>query len=203
MFQSQIGDAAIRDTVAAVFRNAEYNVSLKSTIGRKLGIWLQSVLDALGTAAREHPVLFKCVMWLTILTVVAIVARSAYLAYRRAALRAQAGRAGISGPGDGGPQNAWLLAQRYAASGKYTEAAHAIYWHLLQWLAQRERIILHPSKTVGDYARDLRRRSSRWFSNYREFARSYEVVIYRLGQCDRERYQRLLSLASAITQNHG
>ena len=52
----------------------------------------------------------------------------------------------------------------------------------------RARIRLHPSKTVGDYARDLRRVQSPLAPRYREFARLYEVVIYGVGTCDADRW---------------
>ncbi len=203
MFQGQLSETAIRDTVASVFRNAAFNKSLKQTLGDKLFAWINMILESLQQAAREHPFLAFCVKMLVALMVVAIIGRSIYLAYRRAQLKAQLLGYRRSGQTGDEMQDAWLVAQRFASEGKYTEAAHAIYRHLLEWLAQRESVILHPSKTVGDYARDLRARSSRVFGNYRDFARSYEVVIYGLGSCDRERYDRLLSLATAITRKNG
>jgi hypothetical protein len=56
---------------------------------------------------------------------------------------------------------------------------------------------------VGDYARELRRNSSSLFSRYREFARSYETVVYGLGTCDRERWERLDALARDIVVPRG
>lgn len=93
-----------------------------------------------------------------------------------------------------------MLAQELAARGEYTEAAHALYRALLEALARRERVRLHPSKTVGDYVRDLRQRSSSLFGRFRDFARSYETVVYGIGVCDRERYERLLALAAPIVR---
>jgi hypothetical protein len=34
---------------------------------------------------------------------------------------------------------------------------------------------------------------------YRDFARSYEVVVYGHGACDRERFEQLVQLAGALT----
>ena len=47
-----------------------------------------------------------------------------------------------------------------------------------------------PSKTAGDYVREVRRRASPIFPSLRDFARAYDIVIYGLGECDRERYER-------------
>ena len=92
----------------------------------------------------------------------------------------------------------WALAQRLAAEGRYTEAAHALYGALLARVAARVPLRLHASKTVGDYARDLRSAAPSVFAPFREFARSYEVVIYGLGTCDRPRFDGLIALAGRI-----
>jgi len=92
----------------------------------------------------------------------------------------------------------WALAQRLAAEGRYTEAAHALYGALLARVAARVPLRLHLSKTAGDYARDLRGAAPSIFGPFREFARSYEVVIYGLGTCDRPRFDGLIELAGRI-----
>lgn len=92
----------------------------------------------------------------------------------------------------------WALAQRLATEGRYTEAAHALYGALLARVAARVPLRLHPSKTAGDYARDLRGTAPTIFGPFREFARSYEVVIYGLGTCDRSRFDGLIDLAGRI-----
>lgn len=92
----------------------------------------------------------------------------------------------------------WSLAQRLAAEGLFTEAAHALYGALLARVAARVPLRLHPSKTAGDYARDLRVTAPSVFGPFREFARSYEVVIYGLGTCDRARFEGLIDLAARI-----
>jgi hypothetical protein len=106
--------------------------------------------------------------------------------------------------GESGPRwrDPWSASQQLAAAGDYTSAAHALYAALLESAARAEHIRLHPSKTVGDYVRELRVRSSSLFARFREFARSYEVVIYGVGSCDEARYQRLLALAVPIVRPH-
>jgi hypothetical protein len=97
-----------------------------------------------------------------------------------------------------GGQDPWALAQQLASEGRYTDAAHALYGALLARVAARVPLRLHPSKTAGDYARDLRGTAPSVFAPFREFARSYEVVIYGLGSCDRRRFQTLMELAGRI-----
>ena len=97
----------------------------------------------------------------------------------------------------------WALARRLAASGAYTDAAHALYEALLDRVSARVPLRLDPSKTAGDYARDLRRAAPTVFGPFREFARGYEVVIYRLGSCDQPRFQSLLELAGRIDPELG
>jgi hypothetical protein len=97
----------------------------------------------------------------------------------------------------------WALAQQLASEGRYTEAAHALYGALLARVAARVPLRLHPSKTAGDYARDLRGTAPSVFGPFREFARSYEVVIYGLGSCDQRRFQTLIELAGRIEPELG
>jgi hypothetical protein len=92
----------------------------------------------------------------------------------------------------------WVLARQLAAQSRYTEAAHALYLALLARVATRVPLRLHESKTAGDYARELRRTAPTVFTPFREFARSYEVVIYGLGECDQSRFDGLLALAGRI-----
>ena len=97
----------------------------------------------------------------------------------------------------------WADAQRLAALGDYTAAAHALYGALLNAAARGQQVRLHPSKTVGDYARELRGRRSLLFPDFRNFAGNYEVVIYDDQRCDRERYERLFQLAVPMLSTDG
>ena len=99
--------------------------------------------------------------------------------------------------------DAWAAAQQLAATGNYTAAAHALYAALLDAGARQHQLRLHPSKTAGDYVREVRRRSPPNFPIFRDFARSYELVIYGLGECNRERYERLSSIALPIVRPNG
>jgi hypothetical protein len=197
-YLTQLGDRQIADTVAAVFRGPEFvqRTIYPSWLTRALE-WIARQLGRLFSSSAESPVAYWTLVTMLALFAAAVLARALYVAYVRQTLVAGA-------PGErrargrGRSRDPWLVAQEQAARGDFTEAAHALYRALLETLARRERVRLHPSKTVGDYVRDLRRNSSAVFQRFRDFARSYEVVVYGVGACDQERYERLLALATPI-----
>ena len=205
--QAPLDPSAIRDTVAAVFQAHAYNRT--RTLGERFGEyvgrffeWLGRVLAPVRDAARSSPLVYWTLVALVVAAVVAVLARWGYVAFLRRT-SSTPGRLPVGMRGGRMAGDAWQLAQHLAAEGQFTDAAHALYRALLEATARQGEIRLHPSKTIGDYARELRARSSRLFARFRDFARSYEVVIYGLGECDRERYERLYSLAHPIVRPNG
>ena len=101
---------------------------------------------------------------------------------------------------DGDP---WNAADRCARAGEYTEAAHWLYAAFLRSLVARVGIRLHPSKTAGDYVRDLRRLNQRnALEHFLPFVRAYEIIAYRDERCDAAGYARLRELAEPARQLH-
>ena len=174
---------------------------MQSSLWGRFLRWLADLFDSVHFGVHGSPALSWAALVTLVLILVALAARAAYL-YYRSRERGFTERAGAwRGRRGGGPaRDPWALAQDLAARGAYTDAAHALYRALLEAIERRERVRLHPSKTVGDYVRDLRARSSSLFGRFRDFARSYETVVYGLGTCDRERYERLRALAAPIVQ---
>ena len=204
MQSAPLDEQAIRDTVAAVFSGSAYN---RTTILDRFWSWLLeqlgrlfSFFDPLWDEIRGSPPLTWLLLILLALMVVAVVRRT----LRTWSLAREAG--GALGWGDSSRRqrgDPWQIAQVEAARGNFTEAAHALYQALLEAAARQQELRLHPSKTVGDYVRELRAKSSAIFGRFRDFARSYETVIYGIGHCDQERYERLLSLAIPIVRPNG
>ncbi len=196
----RLGEAAVRDTIAAVFRQRDYDRSIARSMWDQLWRWVGERMGELFTALRHSPATRWVVIAVLIALGVAVVARAVYvglLSDERFGRPRRGREVGAGGRGD-----AWAEAQQLAAAGNYTDAAHALYRALLAGLARRGDVGLHPSKTVGDYGRELRRRTSPVLGRYREFARSYETVVYGVGFCDRTRYERLMALAIPIVQTN-
>jgi hypothetical protein len=200
----QIPEQTIRHVVRSVYGSSSYT---GTTLLGRLWYWARTqfvsflnwLLPRIYTLRQSPPLYWGALVLLSLLTA-AVVARWVYL--WRARTDAHAG-GGAWMPGSGGaPGDAWRAAQQLAAHGDYTAAAHALYAALLEAGARQNQLRLHPSKTSGDYVREVRRRSSPIFPSLRDFARAYEIVIYGLGECDRDRYERLLSIARPIV-THG
>lgn len=92
----------------------------------------------------------------------------------------------------------WALAQEAGAAGRFVEGAHFLYLALIEAVAHRTRISLHPAKTVGDYTRDLRRLASPDLPTFREFATVYEPIVWGTGQCDQADFDKMRSLAQSV-----
>ena len=189
----------VSDTIAAVFRQRDYDRTVIDSALDRAWRWVGERLGELVAAIRHSPAARWVVIAVLVSLGLAILGRAIYLGAigEDGGARARRGRRGA------GSHDAWADAQRLAAAGNYTSAAHALYRALLDAIAGRGDVGIHPSKTVGDYGRELRRRSSTAWNGYREFARSYETVVYGLGSCDQTRYERLLALATPLVQKDG
>jgi Domain of unknown function (DUF4129) len=201
----QIPEQTIRRTVESVFGSSLYNrTSLLSRawdwIRRLLGMFFSWLLPHFFALRRSPPLFWAVLIGITLLTA-AVIARALYVWRTRTALRL-AGAGWDMQPG-GARADSWTAAQQLASRGDYTAAAHALYAALLDAGARQDQIKLHPSKTAGDYVREVRRRASPIFPSFRDFARAYDFVIYGLGECDRDRYERLLSIARPIVTANG
>lgn len=191
---------AVRDTLAAIFRQPAYERSFRSTLWSRFTRWVGDILERLTNFTDNSPTLAWTLRVLTVVAIVLVVARLTYVIWARRPTSVSAhGRAGVRGA----TADPWVHARAEAAAGRYTEAAHLLYAALLQALATHERLRLHPSKTLGDYTRELRARSSTALSGFRDFARNYESVVYDHQECDRERYELLHTLASRLVAPHG
>lgn len=205
LLAQQIPDRRIAAVVDTVFRDPAFQrLTLRQTVWH----WFESLLlRALGAIARWYdqlhasPVLFWTLLLIVAALVAAIVLRAVVM-WRWQHLDVARGAVWL-GMRRGGGDDPWAAAENLAAAGDYTSAAHALYAAMLESAARQQQIRLHPSKTVGDYVRELRTHSSSLFTRFREFGRSYEVVIYGIGSCDAARYHQLYALAVPVVRPHG
>jgi len=183
---------AVHDTVAAVARQVIYRRGLRNSIGERLLEWIAQLIQrffrAVGGSGIPRAIGFAIVTIIVLLVIARLViaasARddSARLGRRRA--RAEHG------------DDPFDSAERLASEGRFEDAAHALYRGVLLALARGERLRLDPSKTSGDYVRELRARSSSAQLPFRAFARRFDVAVYGHGPIDAALIADLWSLAA-------
>lgn len=182
--------AAIQDTLAAIIGQRPYERSFRETLLERLLDWLAAGVRRIFSAVSEVPHAKWIVVGAATIVVVAIMLRIT-LGGDAEERRKQARAGRVIGDGD-----AWREAERLAAAGEYTEAAHLLYRGVIERLAAGEQIRLHPSKTSGDYARELRMRGSPAHADFRQFGRRYDRVLFGVGSCDAATYATLREQAT-------
>jgi hypothetical protein len=183
---------AIHDSVAAVVRASEFQRSLQSSIGERLLVWLGEWIGRAVRFLRGTSSARTVALTVAALLVVIVVARLVVGARLRQARGERAGRALGARRGE----DPWRAAERLARDGQYEDAAHALYHAVLINLAQTEHVRLDPSKTSGDYARDLRNRGSQSHRAFRTFARRFDAGVFGHGDCDAGFIDELWQLAA-------
>lgn len=185
---------AVHDTVSAVMQTAPFRRQLQDTVFQRLMSWLGQGIRWVLRQFEGIPGGRTAVYWLLALLVAALVLKVVLAARARDpeaegfVMRGRA-RAG---------EDPWRAAERLAAAGDHEGAAHALYRGVVASVAERERLRLHPSKTSGDYARELRARGSSAHQPFRAFARRFDTAIYGHGRIDAELVRDLLQLAGPL-----
>jgi hypothetical protein len=176
----------VRDTVAAIAQQADYQRQLGRSLWDRFWSWVFRWIGRFFELFEGSLTTRYLTIALLVLLAVLIVARVVVI------LRAEEERPDLSG----GVRRSrmadpWLEAERLASTGRYTEAAHALLAAVLMSLAARGEVRLHDSKTTGDYARELERSRSSARAAFRTFRRRYDVLIYGAGECTAEEYAAL------------
>jgi len=184
--------AAIQDSVAAIVRQPAYQRSVRATLLDRLLDWLTALIRRFFFGLAEIPNMKWIILGLAILAVLAIAGRL-WLGSEAEERRRRARPGTVQGGGD-----PWVEADRIAATGDYTAAAHLLYRGVTERLAAAEQLRLHPSKTSGDYARELRTRGSPAHTEFRRFGRRYDHVLFGTGTCDVETYTALREHARGV-----
>ena len=184
---------AVRDTIARIVLEQGYYRSVTSTLLSRAWEWFTRTMRDLFMQAAGSRGTYLISLSLIALVIVVIIVRSVLVARAR---RQAVARREVPVRADD------LLAQArgLASQGAYVEAAHLLHAALVTRLAEGKRVRPHPSKTVGDYARELRAANDGALSAYRSFAQTYEIVAYGDGLCDTVRYARLEQLAAPVLQ---
>ena len=191
----QLPASAIHDTVAAIARGIDYRRSLRQSLFDRFFLWLVEGIAHLVRFLRHSPV--SRPFGLTVIALILLGVAARLLISARA-------RDDASGPlrrhtRASGTEDPFTVAERLAAEGRFEEAAHALYHGVLLALARQERLRLDPSKTSGDYARELRARGSAAYQPFRAFGRRFDVAVFGHGGCDARLIDDLRTLAQPLT----
>ena len=164
----------MHDTVQAVLRDPVFHRSLRRSIADRILVWLADWLNRLSKVVRELPSMRTLAMLFAAALVLFVVVRflMAASAQRMEADRRSARRGTSAGT------DPWQSADELLAMGNFEDAAHALYRGVVVSVASRERLRIDPSKTSGDYARELRRRSSSMLPSFVAFAHRFEALVY-------------------------
>lgn len=182
-------DAAIRDTIAAIARQSAYQRELGQSALSKILRWMYDRFQDFLNGLKQLPYGREIALVLVVLAVLLIAAR--IIIGIRA--EANAGRVVARGQAAGGRNVSLAEAERLAALGEFTAAAHVLFSALLTAGAARGEFRVHPSKTTGDYVRELRRKRAPWLSPFQSFRSRYDRVIYGDMRCSAADYDALLS----------
>jgi hypothetical protein len=198
----------VRDALDAVARAPAFDVSLREQVLAALRDLLARLLRALGAGGARSPALF----WVA----AAVAAVAIAWAAARALDRREAARRRARPGGDrAGREDPLRAADRAAAEGRYGEAAHHLYAAAVAALAARGLVRPHPSKTAGDYAREVRRRAAAAAATgpspaaatgdaahaaaaYGRFARGFEAVVYGPRPADRAAFDALRAAVAPV-----
>ena len=194
LLQAPIPASAIRDTIARIVLERGYRRSVTSTLLSRFWEWFSDILSRLFTTAAGSRGTYLISLSLIALAIVASVARAILIARARR-------RAANVRDRHATADEQLAEARGLAAQGAYVDAAHRLYAAVVTRLVETKRVRRHPSKTVGDYWRDLRSSGDTLAPSYRAFASVYDVVAYGDGLCDATRWLRLEQLAAPMLQS--
>lgn len=186
--------AAVQDTLDRLVARADYQRDLVTTLGERiLRLILEAIEWAVRAAAdligrREAVYVLLGVPFALLLARLALELRAEFTVAEPARARRRPTRS----------SDPWAEAERLAAAGRHVEAAHALLAALLGRLDGRGEVRLHPSKTAGDYARELRRRRAPSAAAFQRFRNRYDVAVYGGAELGADQYARLLEAARPI-----
>jgi Domain of unknown function (DUF4129) len=188
--------AAVHDSVRAVLRDPAFRRSLKQSLFDRLLLWIVEWYRRLERALSHLPSTRSLGLFAIGLVVLFVVARTIISARARAEDSARFGRKRTITA----HEDPWNAADALAASGHFDVAAHALYRGVLLFIERSDHIRLDPSRTSGDYVRELRRRSSPSVERFRGFTRRFELAVYGHEPCTAAVYDELRLLSDAFRQ---
>jgi uncharacterized protein DUF4129 len=186
----------IHDSVAAIAKQPAYATSIRqSLLGRFLRFLFDRLSDlqrVLGGSSSARFVVMAAVALIVVVIVGRIVVARRIDEQRS---RIRAGRVGARDRAD-----YWGAARELANRGEYSAACHALYAAVLDSLARSGAVRVHPSKTSGDYSRELARRAAIATPAFAAFARQFERTVFSTESVTSDDFDRLFAEASRIVE---
>ncbi len=194
LLQAPIPAAAVRDTISSIVLERGYRQNLTTTLFSRFWDWFTRLLNDLFTEASGSRGTYLISLSLIAVAIAASIIRTIMVARAR---REAASRREVPITAD----EQLAQARGLSAQGAFVEAAHLLHAAVVTRLVEQKRVRRHPSKTVGDYGRDLRATGDGLWLPYQSFARVYDVVAYGDGLCDSTRYTHLETLAAPMLRS--
>lgn len=191
LLQAPVPAEAIRDTVARIVTESGYRRSITTTLLSRFWDWFTRTLGDLFREATQSRGTYVVSLTLIALALGVWIARAVIVARARrhaASQRAQVVTA----------LEQLAQARALAAQGAFVDAAHTLHAAIVTRLVEERRVRRHPSKTIGDYSRELRATSDTAAVPYRAFGQLYDIIAYGDGLCDEARFARLEALAAPL-----
>jgi hypothetical protein len=185
----------VHDTVAAIVRQPEFATPIRQSLAGRVLRYVAQQVGALIDLLRGSPSSRVIAIAAVVLIILVIIAR--LMVARRVDAAGVFGDDASSGRRDR-RRDPWADARDRAAAGDYEAATHALYAAVIGTLARSGAVTHHPSKTSGDYARELARRGAADSRDFRSFAREADRVIFGTLRPDAEDYERLKTAATRI-----
>lgn len=182
----------MHDTVQAVLRDPAFRRSLRRSLADRILLWMSEWFERVLRLLKHVPSTRSIALGFVALIVLFVVVRLIIAA----SARDSRSEGGTSRRGASQADDPWASADALAAEGRHEEAAHALYRGVIVSIGKLERLRLDPSKTSGDYARELRRRNAMSLVPFRAFTRRFDVVVYGHGHADAASLAELRELSA-------
>lgn len=189
--------SAIHDTVAAIARQPAYSTSVRqSLLGRFFRFLFEEIGDLLqllhGSPGAKYTVFAAVALILLVIVSRFVVSQQIDARVRARGTRTADGRA---------RPDYWTEARTLARAGDHDAACHVLYAAVLDELARAGAVRVHPSKTSGDYARELARRGVPVAPAFLAFARQFERIVFGASTdgISAEDFERLATAAERVS----
>jgi len=185
--------------VTEVFARSEY----RWATGRNLAQWLLEqigrLLDGLGQAQRHHPAVFRALLVVLIVALLATLIHMGYVVWRvtRPTVRTPGASGALGGLHLEDARAHRERADQLAAAGRYVEALAHRFVALVLELDRRDALKFHPAKTPAEYAREARLDGSGRASLSELVAQLY-AHVFGAVPCDEHAYREFAAQAELV-----